>query len=297
MKPPAEKSKIAALKREAHCRGALLHWGSCRIDWLKGRKGERFCLIAILDDATHQAWAHFAIRDSTTENMRLLGQYLSTFGRPGRILTSRPGLFQNNNGRTERESEPPSQIGRALRDLEIEWSPYKYPRTKRLLRHFFQMAQRRLVCDLHVAKVRSCAGANACLRRFLSYWNRYFRTTAADPRDAHRRLEKRHDLASILSLQFDRLLRPGGAFRWSNRWLRVAKGRLQENGVQVLQVQQRLDGSTVYTLQGQPVQVLPYDREDLRPVKRPRMRIKPRRGREWMKNFDLASSPRYWWRY
>ena len=93
MKPPAKESRIADLERRARCAGELLHWGSCRSHPLKRRKGDRLSLIAILDDATHEAWARFAVRNSTTENMRLLEQYLGARGRPVRVLTNQKQCF------------------------------------------------------------------------------------------------------------------------------------------------------------------------------------------------------------
>ena len=39
-------------------------------------------LIAMIDDASSELTARFALADSTEENMRLLGDYIARHGRP-----------------------------------------------------------------------------------------------------------------------------------------------------------------------------------------------------------------------
>jgi hypothetical protein len=290
-----EESKISAFEREAAQAGELLHWDSCRMDWLEGRGGHLF-LVSILDAATQRASACFTRRGSTTENMRLLWQYLSTLGRPVRIMTNNSSLFQVNQGREAREKESLTQIGRALRDLEIERVPYNHARMSHSLRRFFRIARQKLICDLRIANAHTCEEANACLQSvFVPYWNQRFRMAPVDPRDAHRPLKKRHDLVSILSLQEERILGRGGIFRWRGRWLQVAEECLDGNCARVLRIQQRMDGSAAYTLEGQCVQVHPHNDAIQQPVVRPKThrRTHPRRS-QWMKDFKLGGGPPTW---
>ena len=62
-------------------------------DWLEGR-GDKLYLIAMIDDATSESTARFAIHDSSDENMRLLRDYLEKNGRPVGFYTDKASLFQ-----------------------------------------------------------------------------------------------------------------------------------------------------------------------------------------------------------
>jgi hypothetical protein len=98
-------------------------------------------LIHLIEDATSELTARFVAHDSTEENMRLLKTYLETNGRPAAFYTDKASLFQtapkiardqNELARDEREPLPPTQIGRALRELGIVWtaahSPHRRPK-------------------------------------------------------------------------------------------------------------------------------------------------------------------------
>src|SRR5207247_346103 len=63
------------------CPGELVQWDTSEHDWLEGR-GPKLYLVAMIDDATSQAYARFVRQDSTEENLRVLGGYLKRRGRP-----------------------------------------------------------------------------------------------------------------------------------------------------------------------------------------------------------------------
>src|SRR5580704_4590270 len=110
-------------------RGELVQWDTSDHDWLEGR-GEKLYLIAMIDDATSRLFARFVRHDTTEENMKLLWSYVERFGRPLAFYTDKASLFhstpkthrkQTELNRDEREPLPPTQIGRALRELDITW--------------------------------------------------------------------------------------------------------------------------------------------------------------------------------
>ena len=114
--------------------GEMVQWDTSEHDWLEGR-GERLYLIAMIDDATSGLWARFAEHDSTAENMLLLWSYVEKFGRPQLFYTDKAGLFRTAEKR-RREAPgvdqdpvemPPTQIGRALRELGIAWTAAHSP--------------------------------------------------------------------------------------------------------------------------------------------------------------------------
>lgn len=147
--------------------------------------------------------------DSTEENMRLLGTYLERNGRPLVYYTDKASLFrtapkvarnEKELPRDEREPLPPTQIGRALRELGIVWIPAHSPQAKGRVERSFGTAQDRLVKGLRVAGARTLEQANHYLEtEFLPWWNQHLVRAPANPTDAHRPLGPEHDLAQTLS--------------------------------------------------------------------------------------------------
>ena len=122
--------------RRSRC-GELVQWDTSNHDWLEGR-GERLYLIAMIDDATSRLHARFVESDSTEENMRTLWSYLEKYGRPLAFYTDKASLFRTTEKRKRDEpgvdkdpvEMPPTQIGRALRELNIAWIAAHSPRRK-----------------------------------------------------------------------------------------------------------------------------------------------------------------------
>ena len=139
--------------------GELVQWDTSEHDWLEER-GPKLYLISMIDDATSRIHARFVMHDSTEENMRLLWSYLERNGRPVSFYTDKASLFQTapkiardqkELPRDEREPLPPTQIGRALAELDIVWIAAHSPQAKGRVERSFQTAQDRLVKGLRVA--------------------------------------------------------------------------------------------------------------------------------------------------
>jgi hypothetical protein len=164
----------------------------------------------MIDDATSELAAHFVEHDSTEENLRLLKSYVEANGRPVAFCTDKASLFQTapkiardqkQLPRQEREPLPPTQIGRALRELSIAWIAAHSPQAKGRVERSSLTAQDRLVKGLRVAGARTLAQANRYLQcEFIPWWNQHLRVLPKNPTDAHRPLDAAHDLAAALSM-------------------------------------------------------------------------------------------------
>src|ERR1035437_5798402 len=202
--------------------GELVQWDTSEHDWLEGR-GEKLYLIVMIDDATSRLCARFVRHDSTEENMKLLWSYLEKFGRPVAFYTDKASLFQTAEKRKRDEpgvdkdpvEMPPTQIGRALQELGICWIAAHSPQAKGRVERNFGTAQDRLVKGMRVAGVRTIEQANAYLTNdYLAWWERELTVEAANADDAHRRLERSHNLAASLSHVETRQVRPDYTLRW-----------------------------------------------------------------------------------
>ena len=140
--------------------------------------------------------------------MRTLRGYVERYGRPVAFYTDKASLFQVTEKRRrdqpgvdqDREDMPPTQIGRALRELNIAWIAAHSPQAKGRVERSFDTAQDRLVKEMRVAGVKTLAEANRFLEdEFLPWWNATLAVEPASAEDAHRKLDKEHDLSAILS--------------------------------------------------------------------------------------------------
>ena len=303
-----EKVKQVHVWRPRRSRfGELVQWDTSEHDWLEGR-GERLYLIAMIDDATSRLFARFVRHDSTEENMKLLWSYLEKFGRPLSFYTDKASLFHTAEKRKRDEpgvekdavEMPPTQIGRALQELAITWIPAHSPQAKGRVERNFRTAQDRLVKGMRVAGVKTIAQANEYLTNdYLAWWERELTVEAASRDDAHRPLDKSHDLAASLSHVETRQVRPDYTLRWDGKLYQIERQAVVSGlrGAHV-RVEQRLDGSLAVR-HGErylPVEECPEAEKPkaASSAKTAKPQRADRRGSDWDKNFDLKKAPKIW---
>jgi hypothetical protein len=228
----------------------MVQWDTSEHDWLEGR-GPKMYLIAMVDDATSRALARFAENDSTAENMGLLWSWIERHGRFLEAYTDRASLFETNRP-VQRDAErdgklAETQIGRALRELEIGWIAARTPEAKGRIERFFETAQDRLVKGLRKACVRSLEAANQYLeQQYLPLWNQRFTVPPASEVDAHRPLGRHHQLASILSHVEHRVIGQDYTLRYGRKLYQIARQQIRPRlRGQTVRVERWLDGNTL----------------------------------------------------
>lgn len=284
--------------------GEMVQWDTSEHAWLEDR-GPKLYLISMIDDASSRLHARFVLHDSTEENMRLLWSYVERHGRPVSYYTDKAGLFQTapktaryatDLPRDERDPLPPTQIGRALRELDIVWIGAHSPQAKGRVERSFQTAQDRLVKGLRVAGAKTLEQANAYLEaEFIVWWNSTVAVVPASSDDAHRPLGKEHSLAASLSYVEPRQVGNGYTIQFDNQTYQIARSDVRAGlrGADV-RVEMRLDASmavrfgkrylTVTACQPRPKVPKPKV-----PASHPRKPAAPRAKSQWMKNFHLTS--------
>jgi hypothetical protein len=296
-----QKVKQVHLWRPRRSRqGELVQWDTSDHDWVEGR-GERLYLIAMIDDATSRLFARFVRHDSTEENMRVLGSYLEKNGRPVTFYTDKASLFQTAEKRKRDEpgvekdpvEMPPTQIGRALRELGIAWMAAHSPQAKGRVERNFGTAQDRLVKGMRVAGVRTLEQANEyLLNHYLVWWEREMTVDAVNPDDAHRPLDKSHHLAASLSHVETRQVRNDYTVRWDGKLYQIERhavtSGLRKSDVRV---EARLDGTLAVRHRDRYLPVKECAVADkpatmAAPKSAPKQRG-PRARSTWMDNFQL----------
>jgi hypothetical protein len=234
-----------------------VQWDTSEHEWLEGR-GPKLYLISMIDDATSRLLARLVEHDSTAENMRLLWTYLERYGRPVSFYTDKASLFVTSPAMRRGElahqdapALPPTQIGRALGQLNIEWIAAHSPQAKGRIERGFGTAQDRLVKGLRVAGASTLAEANAYLENeFLPWWNRTLTITPACRDDAHRPLGKEYSLPAILSRVETRQVANDYTLRFEGKRYQIARSDIRA-GLRggTVSVEQRLDGTLAVRFQ------------------------------------------------
>ena len=287
--------------------GELVQWDTSEHDWLEGR-GEKLYLIAMIDDATSRLFARFVRHDTSEENMRLLWSYLEKFGRPVAFYTDKASMFRTAEKRKRDEpgvdkdpvEMPPTQIGRALRELGITWIAAHSPQAKGRVERNFQTAQDRLVKGMRVAGVKTLEEANQYLDQdYLAWWDRELTVEPANSDNAHRPLDKSHNLAASLSHVETRQVENNYTLRFNGDRYQIERSAIVSGLRRAdVRVEKRLDGSLAvkYGERYLPVTVCDVaDRSQASPpAKATKARRTGQRGSDWGKDFDLKKGPQVW---
>ena len=164
----------------------------------------------------------------------------------------------------------------------------------------FGTAQDRLVKGMRVAGVKTIEQANEYLTQdYLAWWEREMTVEAAHPDDAHRPLEKSHNLAAALSHVETRQVRNDYTFPWDGNFHQIERQAVV-SGLRgaTVRVEERLDGSLAvrYGERYLPVKLCaPAEKRNPHPPSKPAKRQRASgRGSDWNKNFDLKKAPKVW---
>jgi hypothetical protein len=261
----------------------------------------------MIDDATSRLYARFVLSDSTEENMRTLWSYMERYGRPLAFYTDKASLFRNNERRRRDEpgvdqdpmEMPPTQIGRALRELDITWIGAHSPQAKGRVERSFDTAQDRLVKEMRVAGVKSLQEANEFLEKeFLPLWNRTLVVKPASSDDAHRRLDERYDLAAILSHVETRQMKNDYTVQFEGRRYGIRPESIS-SGLRrgEVRVEKRLDGAVAIRFRDRYLNVELCVEAPKAAVKSTskkaagKSRSEPRRKSNWMDDFLKKPGP------
>jgi biotin operon repressor len=286
--------------------GELVQWDTSTHNWLEGR-GEEIFLINMIDDATSRWFARFVSSDSTVENMNLLARYVKKHGRPLGFYTDKASLFQTavktkrdeSRAGRDRAELPPTQIGRALQELAIPWIAAHSPQAKGRVERGFLTAQDRLVKGMRVAGVMTLEQANHYLEtEFLPWVNATLAVAPANADDAHRTLEKHHDLAAILSHVESRHVNNDYTIRFEGNIYQIARQDVC-SGLRgaTVRVEKRRDGSVTLRFRDRYLSITQCDERPkvtmAKPVKT-KTKAQPAKRSDWNKNFDLKKAPKLW---
>lgn len=235
--------------------GELVQFDASSHDWF-GR-GERDCLMGMIDDATGKRRTFMCEEETTADAMRLLWLWIERYGIPRALYTDKKSVYMTDRDPTLEEQlageEPLTVFGRACHRLGIEIITAHSPQAKGRIERCYGVYQDRLVKEICFEHLSGHEAVNAMLEAFDEDLNRRFAVEPAEGKDLHRRVPKGLNLADVFVWESTRTVHNDWTVRYQNRWYQITgpKRRLPPAKGKVT-VCRRLDGS---------LQILYRDRE------------------------------------
>ena len=230
--------------------GLMVLWDGSRHEWLEDR-GPMLCLMGAVDDATGELLpgAHFVEQECAAGYLTVLKAIAEDKGLPWSAYMDQHGSLKRNDEHWTLEEElrgeqEPTQVGRALKSLEIEVIYALSPQAKGRVERLWGTLQDRLVSELRLAKVTTAAAANAVLSRFRPEYNRRFAVAAADATPAWRPVRRGTTLDRVCSLEYAATVLNDNTVRLGGTLIDVPPGPRQRSYARSrVGVHQLLDGS------------------------------------------------------
>lgn len=200
--------------------GLMLLWDGSNHDWLEGR-GPKLCLMGAVDDATGKLLpgAHFVEQECSAAYLRVLLEIVRKHGVPWSMYMDRHSCLKRNDDHWTMEEElkgkqEPTQVGRALEELEIEPIFALTAQAKGRIERIWGTLQDRLVSELRLANATTLEEANAVLAKFRPDYNRRFGRRAAEQEKAWRPKPTLDVLRRICAFSLPKLVHPDNTVRY-----------------------------------------------------------------------------------
>src|SRR5467141_1437552 len=228
--------------------GMMLHIDGSRHQWFQDDRW--YALLVILDDATSEIYyAQLVEEESTMTVLRGLREVIERQGIFCALYSDRAShFFWTPRAGGKVDTERPTQVGRALQELNIRMIPAYSPQARGRSERGFGTWQGRLPQELRLQGIVSVEEANRFLREeYIVEFNRSFQVRAAErgtaflPRSGQ-------NLDLIFSLQFERAVNRDNTVSFQHLRLQIEAVRWRATlaGCTV-RVHQHLDGTLTIT--------------------------------------------------
>jgi len=233
--------------------GELVQFDGSHHEWFEQR-GERSCVMNMVDDATGTTFALMSEQETTEAAMWLLWGWIERYGIPEAVYCDRKNSFLIDREPTIEEQlsgrRAMSPFELACDRLGIEVIVAGSPQAKGRVERSHGVYQDRFVKELRLADISSIEQANRFLTdTYLPAVNSKFAIDPIDPEDAHVRLRSDQSLQDIFCFEEQRVVSQDYVIRYHNRLFQLTrtKGmRLPAPNTRVT-VRRRLD-KTVHIL-------------------------------------------------
>jgi hypothetical protein len=193
--------------------------------WLEDR-GERGCLMHLVDDATSTAEGRFYAEETIWGAVGVLRSWIEKYGVPRALYTDWKNVYVREATDAEKLAgeAPLTQFGRMCHQLEIRIIAANSPQAKGRVERAHGTHQDRLVKKLRVAGIRSYEDANRYLEeKYLADHNLRYARAAASEVDYHRRRPTARQLDQVFWLEQQRVVSSDWVVSYKTRLLQLER--------------------------------------------------------------------------
>ncbi len=232
-------------ERKAHF-GELVQMDGSHHRWFENR-GEKACLMDMVDDATGITLALMRREETTKAAMEVLWAWIEKYGVPLALYVDRKTVYITDREPTLEEQlageEPLTQFGRACRKLGIEIVPASSPQAKGRVERKHGVYQDRLVKELRLAGIQDTPSANAFLAGYVETLNGKFALEPGSPADFHQPVPDGVDLRNVFCMEETRVISHDWVIRHKNRFFQIVPQSNLPPARNKVTVAEHLDGS------------------------------------------------------
>lgn len=265
------KRKVHRTRRERRAHfGELVQMDGSHHRWFGPQRGKA-CLMNMVDDATGITLGLMDEEETTEAAMRNLWRWIERFGIPVALYTDKKNVYLSSREPTLEEQlageEPKTAFGKACEKLGIEIIAAHSPQAKGRVERSNGTYQDRLVKELALRGLTTCAAADTLLREgFCDALNAKFAVTPLEKEDYHRPVSKGMKLEDVFSFESDRVVQNDWTIRHENRYYQILKENhpLPKPKDKIL-VRIRLDGTVHLLYRDKPLAFRSIALEQLHP--------------------------------
>ena len=156
-------------RQRRECFGEMVQLDASPHAWFEGRAEREPVVLTLIDDATGVRMQRFYEAEGTAPTMDLLGRWVRKYGRMRAVYGDKAGYLVVNRPPQAEEAlagrQAETQVGRSLRELEIEYIPAHSPQAKGRVERSHGVDQDRLIKELRLRGISTIAEANRFLER------------------------------------------------------------------------------------------------------------------------------------
>ena len=251
-KPRKSKDKrVYQSRNRRNSLGELIQIDGSPHDWFEGRR-DKCCLLGFIDDATSSVMhLKFVEAETTRDYLKAFQEYVEEHGRPEGCYSDRHSIFRINAKEDGYIQKGITQLGRALKELDIELICANSPQAKGRIERLFSTLQDRLVKELRLRKISTIEEANKYLPKYIKQHNKRFAVEAAQEGNKHRPLETDTALEEVLCFKTERKLTKNLELSYEGKILQIETDQPSYGlrGAQVT-VKEQLDGKLIIDYRG-----------------------------------------------
>jgi hypothetical protein len=218
-----KRRRHRAWRERKECFGEMVQLDGSHHDWFEGRR-EPAVLMVMVDDATNRTLVRFFEQETTHACYDVFEAWVQQYGLPGSLYVDRDSIYRCERLASVAEqiagTEPQTQFGRAMKQLEVELILANSPQAKGRVERRNGLLQDRLVKEMRLAGIKDLEKANAFVEeKFLPGLNAKFNVQARNGTDAHRRAGA--NLDEVLSWEEERVVGKDWTVVWNKRWFQI----------------------------------------------------------------------------